>query len=122
MTPHVLSHKNSLGEDSKLLYDLVGVSNHYGSLAFGHYTAYAKNCDSGIWYDYNDSSVSTVSTYNNEDDVVTKDAYVLYYIRKDFFPEGKIDFNQIRIGLENDTNTIIYHKQNLPPQASTDGG
>jgi len=38
--------------------------------------------------------------------VVTKDAYVLYYIRKDFASDGKIDFNKIKIGLENDTNTI----------------
>jgi hypothetical protein len=47
--------------------------------------------------------------------VVTKDAYVLYYIRKDFFPDGKIDFDQIRIGLENDTNTVMYQKSIQPP-------
>jgi hypothetical protein len=63
MSPYVLSHKNAQGEDSKLEYDLVAVSNHYGSLAFGHYTAYAKNCETGNWYDYNDSSVSMVSAY-----------------------------------------------------------
>lgn len=94
-----------------MLYDLVAVSNHYGSLAFGHYTAYAKNFETGKWYDYNDSSVSSVYSYNSEGNgVVTKDAYVLYYVRKDFFPDGNIDFNQIRIGLENDTNTVQYQK------------
>ena len=31
-------------------------------------------------------------------------------MRKDFFPDGNIDFNQIRIGLENDTNTVHYQK------------
>ena len=103
------------------MYDLVGVSNHYGSLAFGHYTAYAKNCENGKWYDYNDSSVSQVSMYNNDDDVVTKDAYVLYYIRKDLKAEGVIDFNKIRIGLENDTNTVIYKKLH-PDQPSTTSG
>ena len=37
------------------LYDLFAVSNHYGGLGGGHYTAYAKN--NGKWYDFNDSSV-----------------------------------------------------------------
>jgi ubiquitin carboxyl-terminal hydrolase 4/11/15 len=36
-------------------YELYAVSNHYGSMGGGHYTAYAKN--GGSWYDYNDSSV-----------------------------------------------------------------
>lgn len=86
------------------------MSNHYGSLAFGHYTAYGKNFETGKWYDYNDSSVSEVHSYHGDNSVVTKDAYVLYYIRKDFFPDGKIDFNLVKIGLENDTNTVQYQK------------
>ncbi len=88
----------------------MAVSNHYGSLAFGHYTAYAKNFETGKWYDYNDSSVSEVYTYHGDNSVVTKDAYVLYYIRKDFFPDGNIDFSKAKIGLENDTNTVQYQK------------
>ena len=83
MSPYVLS------EDQKqvhnLEYDLYAVSNHYGSLAFGHYTAYGKNHETGKWYDYNDSSVSELDSPN---DVVTPSAYVLYYVRKDFFPNG----------------------------------
>jgi len=39
-------------------YDLIGVSNHFGSLNGGHYTANCKNPESGKWYNYNDSSVS----------------------------------------------------------------
>lgn len=58
MSPYVLSHENSLGEPVSMLYDLFAVSNHSGSLSFGHYTAYAKNHETGLWYDYNDSSVS----------------------------------------------------------------
>jgi uncharacterized UBP type Zn finger protein len=111
ISPYVLSRKDSQGNDISLLYDLVAVSNHYGSLAFGHYTAYAKNFETGKWHDYNDSSVSSVYSYNSDGSgVVTKDAYVLYYVRKDFFPDGIIDFNKIRIGLENDTNTVHYQK------------
>lgn len=41
MTPFVLSkvQKNS----GKLVYDCYGVSNHFGSVGFGHYTAFGKN-------------------------------------------------------------------------------
>jgi ubiquitin C-terminal hydrolase len=38
-------------------YDLFAVTNHYGSLNGGHYTACGQNID-GSWYDFNDSSVS----------------------------------------------------------------
>jgi ubiquitin carboxyl-terminal hydrolase 4/11/15 len=102
MKPYVLYHKDAQGNNTDLLYDLYAVSNHTGSLAFGHYTAYAKNHESGIWYDYNDSSVSLVSSRNDEREVVTGEAYVLYYIRKDFFPDGQVDFDKIRIGLKDD--------------------
>lgn len=27
------------------IYDLIAISNHYGNLGFGHYTAVAKNWD-----------------------------------------------------------------------------
>lgn len=56
-------------------YDLIAVSNHYGGLGGGHYTAYGKNKDDGEWYYFDDSSV----TSSSEDDVVSKAAYVLVY-------------------------------------------
>ena len=56
ISPFVLSPV--LKSKHALLYDLYAVSNHYGSLAFGHYTAFAKNFETGKWYDYNDSSVT----------------------------------------------------------------
>ena len=58
---------------------MVAVSNHYGGMGGGHYTAYAKNIDDGQWYYYDDSRVSISS----EDSVVTKAAYVLFYQRRD---------------------------------------
>ncbi|KAM9326758.1 ubiquitin carboxyl-terminal hydrolase 4 [Gastrophryne carolinensis] len=61
------------------IYDLVAVSNHYGGMGGGHYTAYAKNSDTGQWYYFDDSSVSPAS----EDQIVTKAAYVLFYQRQD---------------------------------------
>lgn len=100
MRPYVLCHNDGLDQETDPIYDLYAVSNHYGSLAFGHYTAYAKNPDTGKWYDYNDSSVSELSEQYPESEVVSNAAYVLYYIRRDFFPDKQIDFNQIKILLE----------------------
>ena len=58
-----------------LLYDLYAVSNHYGGLGGGHYTAYAKNLKNGLWYSLDDSSVAQVYPGS----VVTEAAYVLFY-------------------------------------------
>ncbi|KAM8974589.1 ubiquitin carboxyl-terminal hydrolase 15 isoform 2-T2 [Pelodytes ibericus] len=69
-------------------YNLIAVSNHYGGMGGGHYTAFAKNKDDGKWYYFDDSSVSAAS----EDQIVSKAAYVLFYQRQDtmsgtgFFP------------------------------------
>ncbi|NXC49352.1 UBP4 hydrolase, partial [Penelope pileata] len=60
------------------IYDLIAVSNHYGAMGVGHYTAYAKNKVNGKWYYFDDSSVSLAS----EDQIVTKAAYVLFYQRR----------------------------------------
>ncbi|XP_048878468.1 ubiquitin carboxyl-terminal hydrolase 4 [Brienomyrus brachyistius] len=61
------------------VYDLIAVSNHYGGMGGGHYTAYAKNKIDGKWYYFDDSSVSSAT----EDQIVTKAAYVLFYQRRD---------------------------------------
>ncbi|XP_028680996.1 ubiquitin carboxyl-terminal hydrolase 4 [Erpetoichthys calabaricus] len=61
------------------IYDLIAVSNHYGGMGGGHYTAYAKNKADGKWYYFDDNSVSSAS----EDQIVTKAAYVLFYQRRD---------------------------------------
>ncbi|CAN8314025.1 unnamed protein product [Cochlearia groenlandica] len=59
------------------LYELYAISNHYGGLGGGHYTAYAKLMDENKWYDFDDSHVSSV----NESDITTSAAYVLFYKR-----------------------------------------
>nr|XP_058960785.1 ubiquitin carboxyl-terminal hydrolase 4-like isoform X1 [Pocillopora verrucosa] len=61
------------------IYDLIAVSNHYGGMGGGHYTAYAKNCKDSKWYSFDDSSVSPV----NQEQVTSKAAYVLFYQRKE---------------------------------------
>ena len=66
-------------ENEQPIYDCYAVSNHYGGLGGGHYTAYALS-DDGTWCHYDDSRVST-----NVDpkEVVSSAAYVLYYRRRD---------------------------------------
>lgn len=64
------------------LYDLYAISNHYGGMGGGHYTAYAKAKD-GKWYRFDDSSVSPM----DESAVKTSAAYVLFYRRKDSYDE-----------------------------------
>lgn len=49
-----LSSRVAMREDGKsLTYDLFAVDNHYGGLAGGHYTAFAKNFYDNNWYEYN---------------------------------------------------------------------
>jgi ubiquitin carboxyl-terminal hydrolase 4/11/15 len=60
------------------VYDLYAVSNHYGGLGGGHYTAYCQMPDDGKWYTFDDSSVTEV----NNSSVKSSAAYVLFYRRR----------------------------------------
>jgi hypothetical protein len=66
-------------EGQEPIYDCYAVSNHYGGLGGGHYTAYAMN-DGGVWCHYDDSRIT-----ENVDpkEVVSEAAYCLYYRRRD---------------------------------------
>jgi ubiquitin C-terminal hydrolase len=44
-----------------MMYDLYAVSNHYGSLNGGHYTAMCKNPVAGSWFEFDDTSVKKIS-------------------------------------------------------------
>ncbi|XP_047127037.1 ubiquitin carboxyl-terminal hydrolase 15 isoform X1 [Hydra vulgaris] len=63
----------------RAVYDLHAVSNHFGGLGGGHYTAYGVNCYDGQWYYFDDASVTSANT----ESVVSKAAYVLFYTRRD---------------------------------------
>ena len=58
------------------VYDLFAVSQHYGSIGLGHYTAICKNGKD--WYNYNDSLVSKSSAQS----ALSSAAYVLFYRRQ----------------------------------------
>lgn len=75
MSPYVLHNPNN----ESFVYDLIAVSNHYGELGAGHYTAYGKNFQSNNWYLFDDYSVTPIGDKNK---VMTKAAYVLFYQRK----------------------------------------
>lgn len=62
-------------EKGHLIYNLIGVANHFGGLGGGHYTAYAKNALQNAWYSFDDALVTQTTSSN----VVTRSAYVLFY-------------------------------------------
>ncbi|PIN07052.1 Ubiquitin C-terminal hydrolase [Handroanthus impetiginosus] len=62
------------GAQSSNRYMLYAISNHYGSMGGGHYTAFVRH-GGDRWYDFDDSSVSPIS----EDKIRTSAAYVLFY-------------------------------------------
>ena len=70
-------------EEEEYKYDLFAIANHYGSMGFGHYVAFAKNHFTQQWHEFNDSCVSR----KDENDLVGSSAYVLFYRKKG--TEGK---------------------------------
>ncbi|CAM0948743.1 unnamed protein product [Alopecurus aequalis] len=59
-------------------YQLYAVSNHYGGMGGGHYTAYVYNDEREKWYDFDDRCVQGLG---KEDSIKTSAAYVLFYRR-----------------------------------------
>ncbi|KAE8683668.1 Ubiquitin carboxyl-terminal hydrolase 8 [Hibiscus syriacus] len=57
-------------------YMLYAVSNHYGSMGGGHYTAFAHH-GGGQWYEFDDSRVYPIGP----DKIKTSAAYLLFYRR-----------------------------------------
>lgn len=68
-----ITHKNGMVSNRYMLY---AVSNHYGSMGGGHYTAFVHH-GGDQWYDFDDSRVSPIP----EDKIKTSAAYVLFYRR-----------------------------------------
>lgn len=66
-----------------LNYELLAVSNHFGSLYGGHYTAFARDVDSDgafTWNEYDDSKVRAINDKAwTEDSGRASAAYVLFY-------------------------------------------
>lgn len=73
LTNYIANKNNS----RRQVYELYALTNHYGSMGSGHYTAHIKLLDENRWYNFDDSHISLIS----EDDVNTAAAYVLFYRR-----------------------------------------
>jgi ubiquitin C-terminal hydrolase len=66
------------------IYDLIAVSNHMGSIYGGHYIAYARHsiANKAEWYKFDDSCVTRVKPEDYNDDIVSRNAYLLFYIKR----------------------------------------
>jgi ubiquitin C-terminal hydrolase len=78
LTKYISSDKNDM---NNYIYDLYAVNYHGGDLNGGHYWSACKNLD-GNWYNFNDGNVSKYNSSNLESQLITKDAYILFYQRK----------------------------------------
>ncbi|XP_064621889.1 ubiquitin carboxyl-terminal hydrolase 31-like [Lineus longissimus] len=64
--------------DDDSVYDLYAVCNHYGNMVGGHYTAFCKNPYDDQWYSFDDTKVTPLQ----EDQIITRNAYMLFYQRR----------------------------------------
>ena len=71
-------HEEAKADEHECIYDLVAVSDHYGSMSFGHYVAHVQHPFLKSWYLFNDSSVSPC----DERDISPDSAYILFYQRR----------------------------------------
>ena len=81
-------------DGKSMIYDCYGISNHFGGMGGGHYTAYAINPLDKEWYEFDDSSVSKVDPQR----VVTSAAYNLFFRRRDWHQENLdkgVDFQKL---------------------------
>ena len=89
-------------------YDLFAVANHYGRLEYGHYDAFCLNYINNNWYNFNDRFVKKIEKENEEKDIVTQYAYVLFYREQnnDLYDWDKIYKKSFEV--INDNNMKIY--------------
>ncbi|KAI9120269.1 hypothetical protein K1719_007302 [Acacia pycnantha] len=73
LTNYIANKNNS----RRQIYELYALTNHYGSMGSGHYTAHIKLLEENRWYNFDDSHISPIS----EDEVNSAAAYVLFYRR-----------------------------------------
>ncbi|XP_059143552.1 ubiquitin carboxyl-terminal hydrolase 8-like [Physella acuta] len=64
-----------IGPRPRNKYSLYGISNHYGTMEGGHYTAFCRNTVNKKWYKFDDLDVYEISS----SDVKSSAAFVLYY-------------------------------------------
>lgn len=103
----IIEKPDSNEPKKKLLYRLYAISNHYGSVGFGHYTAFALHPKDNSWYCFDDSSVNMVS----EDQIVTPAAYILFYERIENEDQGEKSC-EFKIPVQNNQNNGAINNDN----------
>lgn len=73
MTNYVNMEETFFGKEQ---YELYAVSNHFGTLTGGHYTAFCKDTENA-WLSYDDNTVTKI----DKKKIVTSNAYLLFYSR-----------------------------------------
>ena len=86
MSKHCTKTEPTVDDTVPAVYDLFGVTNHFGRLGFGHYTAFCRRWNEhgleSAWSLFDDSTVRPVGDGTNS--VVTPAGYVLFYRRRNF--------------------------------------
>ena len=62
------------GKVPDIIYELIGIVSHKGTVNEGHYIAFCK-ISGGQWFKFNDSMVSSIS----QAEVLKEQAYLLFY-------------------------------------------
>ncbi|KAI8890947.1 cysteine proteinase [Backusella circina FSU 941] len=75
--PNTMFPPNQPPEKSAFSYNLYAVSNHFGSLTGGHYTACVRNGYRNEWHNFDDSRFSVCE----ESKVLGRAAYNFFYVR-----------------------------------------
>jgi ubiquitin carboxyl-terminal hydrolase 8 len=75
LTKYISTDKN---DKNHYIYSLYAINYHSGTANSGHYWSACKNLNNN-WYLFNDGNVSK---FHNINDLLTKDAYILFYHRK----------------------------------------
>uniref|UniRef100_A0A915PKR3 Ubiquitin carboxyl-terminal hydrolase n=1 Tax=Setaria digitata TaxID=48799 RepID=A0A915PKR3_9BILA len=103
LTPFIASFEEN---KEPVLYDLVAFITHYGGNAeSGHYVAYCKNEIDDNWYEFDDTVVTRMETA----DVLTKEAYVLFYQRQPSQTMNDIRFRVGQMLKESDKSKVPLH-------------
>ena len=70
---------NNSDDNYPMKYDLFAITCHIGNKGFGYYYSICKNVFKKKWYKIDDNKITEI---NNINDIITKDAYVLFYRRR----------------------------------------
>ena len=94
------------------VYDLYAVCNHHGSdLQGGHYTATCRNPTDGKWYSFDDVHTRAITRPDSE--VISEDAYILFYQRCFNTPTSGLHHAVAASATTKPTSVNAEHKKKL---------